>query len=126
MRAGADYRPTNSQRSPLSPHLQNWRRLVQESNRRRRGLLKIVERSDDLRTRERFREPVVDIDKFRTVLDRVLEDSHFLVDGSVELPASFPSPAGCNNGQRQAIPARVDGFSRLVEVVETHFDAVRP
>src|SRR6267143_4213343 len=55
---------------------------------------KIMERADHFGSGHRLCEPIIDIGESRAVVDGVLQDSSFLFDGSLELPATLFSPAG--------------------------------
>ena len=83
-----------------------------------------MKRGDDLGSRHRLGEPVIHVDESCAVLDCVLEDSDFFLDGSFELTAAFLASAGRYDGNRQPVPAGMHGLARVDEIVESNLNAV--
>src|SRR5262245_5468583 len=84
-----------------------------------------MKRPDDPGASDRSSKPMIDVDEFRAVFYCISKDSDFFFDRPVKFSALFPAAACGDDGYREAVPTRGDGFSWIVQVIQADFDAVR-
>src|SRR4051812_7608061 len=91
-----------------------------------RSVVEIVIRRDHFSAIELAAKLVVDVDEFGAVPGGSFQNSAFFFNGTLEETASIHSPACCDDGNGNAVPAGVAGTLRFLQIVQPDFNAVCP